>query len=78
MTEQQGEPNNITAAVHPGYPNQMLGSTGSCSPSLPASSRSWRSTRWWAMGLILLGLVGGAGFPIFVASLLYPRHCGEL
>ena len=32
---------------------------------------------WW-MFHTWLGLVVGAGFPIFVASLLYPRHCGEL
>ncbi len=74
MTERQGEPNNSTAAVHPGYPNQisgfdwiMLFIIASFVMIVAINSLVF----WWLMGRTLLGLVVGAGFPIFVASLFW-------
>jgi hypothetical protein len=80
MTEQHGEPNHTTTAVHPGYPHQTTGFDWimlAIITSLVMIFAIWSLVLWW-MFHGWLGLVVGDGFPIVVASLLYPRHCGEL
>jgi hypothetical protein len=81
MTEQQGEPNNIAAAVHPGYPNPITGFDWIMFLLIASGLvfvAIWSLALWWITGRTLLGVVVGVGFPVVVGFLLYPRHCGEL